>query len=114
MPKRLRRCNPPFKTTVTDPLTPADRSSSGGGDKPLATTTPQPTPVGGKSKADGVKQALRALGGGAVAAKDAFWGSLDVLGAAAEAASKAPEKANGLVEEAKGLVEDGKAAIEGR
>lgn len=47
------------------------------------------------------------LGGGAVAAKDAFWGSLDVLGAAAEAATKAPEKA-------KGLVENGKAAIEGK
>lgn len=84
---------------------PAD-SSSGGGDKPLATITPRAAPVGGKSKAHGVKQALRTLGGGAVAAKDAFWGSLDVLGAAAEAAAKAPEQA-------KGLVEDGKAAIEG-
>lgn len=74
---------------------------------PLATTTPpQAASVGGTSKADGVKQALRVLGGGAVAAKDAFWGSLDVLSAAAEAATKAPEKA-------KGLVEDGKAAIEG-
>lgn len=54
-----------------------------------------------------MKQALRALGGGAVTVKDAFWGSLDVLGSAAEAATKAPEAA-------KGLVEDGKAAIEGR
>lgn len=90
-------------------MTPADvSSSSGSGEKerPLAMTTPKAAPVGGKSKADGVKQALRALGGGAVAVKDAFWGSLDVLGAAVEATTKAPDKA-------KVLVEEGKAAIEG-
>ena len=57
-------------------------------------------------KTSGVVGALRALGGGAVVVKDAFWGSLEVLGAAVDAAKKAPEAA-------RTAVEDGKAAIEG-
>ncbi|CAM9174850.1 unnamed protein product, partial [Hapterophycus canaliculatus] len=68
----------------------------------------QAAAVGGKSEGGGgVKRALRLLGGGAVAVKDAFWGSLDVLGAAGEAATKAPEAAKGFVEEGKAVIEAG-------
>lgn len=62
--------------------------------------------AGAASKTSGVVGALRALGSGAVVVKDAFWGSLEVLGGAAEAAKKAPDAA-------RAAVEDGKAAIEG-
>lgn len=64
------------------------------------------TTAGADSKTSGVMGALRAIGGGAVVVKDAFWGSLEVLGGAADAAKKAPDAARAAVEE-------GKAAIEG-
>ncbi len=97
-------CPPFLKTTQREgPPTPADGKAAA--PQPLAAKQAAPA-GGGKPKADGVRQALRLLGGGVVATKDAFWASLDVLGDAVDAATKAPETA-------KDLVAGGKAALEG-
>lgn len=67
-------------------------SGGGGGDR-----------VGGGI--EGVMSVLKALGTGAVVVKDVFWGSIDVLSEAAEAAKKAPEVAKSLAEESKAALE---------
>lgn len=60
----------------------------------------------GGNTLSGVFAVLRVLRTGAVAVKDAFWGSIEVLGDAADAVMKAPDVA-------RSGMEDGKAALEG-
>lgn len=48
---------------------------------------------------------LKAVGGGAVFVKDALWGSVELLGEAAESAKQAPETARNAVEGSKAALE---------
>lgn len=54
----------------------------------------------------GLGGVFRAIGTGAVFAKDAFWGSIELLGAASDAVKNAPEAA-------KSAADSGKATLEG-